>query len=926
MAGPRKVSAVQYVAKILPVFIVLASKSSAIKISFATQQNGGTDPPVHINLHLHLDGNKVVAAPNQLHVNHQQVQCGSPPKNLPRGPAIDIDATPITAHELQKWLSEFEKMSAEGAEGVRHTILVASQGVALDGISLLPGCVEGQAGDPMGISDDDKASLLGLCGAQLPELDGLGANNQIEISQVKIYAGVLHKNNMVPFATGDEDKDYKLGFSIVLLNTGREEMALDMISALIKQDPKFIGAYHARAVAYSRRGMQHPLNAALAIQDFTRAIELDPRNPIGWEKRAEVFSTQGRNREAYGDISKAIDLRPTAKLYKYRGYMMFKEEKYVAATKDLMESVKEDKTQVDVMHLLAISLYHQGKLHESIRIFKKALEIKPDYVDVLRSLARAYRELGDYENSLDSFNKALHYSPHHVQSIQLRGSLHYHTGKPREALSDFQFCLGLDPTNEVCRYMKGACLVSMGQYYDAVRTVTKLMIQHDITAGYLEYEKVKYIRELSRYLHAHLDTPFSEYSMDQDLDGTMKDRWVKNLPFQSEGYKEMPGLTPDISDVDHLEFHDLLPSVRTLICRAATIGRLSQYDADGFLPNKRMQLALGLGSLEVAQTMQLYWKHGRNFRNGNGKRFGWRDMMDIAVKWRRYVDPDQPVLWLEQMPSSSYQAGYNSHMNIVRGQLLDIRYASYFDTVFNLTKRMIYQHSLLKRDRGEERLLANLDKVASCEGLLFLVNKLKMSNDKLPGFMISTRLDSFQNRNAKLEGAVFSLSGEVAANIMFSIDTMTTKQRTEHYHTEIDFIWALLSDEMHHRKGGPGSSKEMDHESIINLVLSMIYYVYNLMPISRGSSSMAYTIVLGVVMALGREVTNQIPKGKLVEIEALLSGTPQTFASWGQSWMNIKRSSFNLADVPQVSEAIPTLRSMLEALNVGASFCSAGGH
>lgn len=38
----------------------------------------------------------------------------------------------------------------------------------------------------MGISDDDKASLLGLCGAQLPELDGLGANNQIEISQVKV--------------------------------------------------------------------------------------------------------------------------------------------------------------------------------------------------------------------------------------------------------------------------------------------------------------------------------------------------------------------------------------------------------------------------------------------------------------------------------------------------------------------------------------------------------------------------------------------------------------------------------------------------------------------------------------------------------------------------------------------------------------------
>ena len=144
MAELRSASAVQYVAKIMLMFLVLASKSSAIKISFANQQHGSTEPPVHINLHLHVDGNKVVAAPNQLHVNHQQLQC-APPKNRPRAPGIEIDATPIAAHELQKWLSDFEKVSVEGAEGVRHTILVAShQGVALDGISLLPGCVEGR--------------------------------------------------------------------------------------------------------------------------------------------------------------------------------------------------------------------------------------------------------------------------------------------------------------------------------------------------------------------------------------------------------------------------------------------------------------------------------------------------------------------------------------------------------------------------------------------------------------------------------------------------------------------------------------------------------------------------------------------------------------------------------------------------------------
>ncbi|XP_071501487.1 tetratricopeptide repeat protein 13-like [Diadema antillarum] len=898
----------------------------AVKVSVAQQHQESAHAPVHINFHVHLNGNKP-AAPNVNTHQQQQLQCsgGGGGKGRTGLPGVDYDATPLPAHELQKWIADLEKMIvSENVEiEVPHTILLATQDVTVDGISVLPGCTDGRGGDPLG-GGKEEGELLGLCGAKLPELGGLGANNEIPITQIRIYAKILHKEDMVPFPSGDPDQDYLLGYCIVMLNTGREHMAVDILTTVIGRDPKFVGAYHARAVAYARMGLQHPVNAALAIQDFSKAIELDPKNPVSWEKRAEIFTTQGRNREAYTDISKALELRPTAKLFKYRGYMMFKEEKYVAAMKDLMESVKRDNNQVDVMHLLGLSLYHQGKIHEAIRIYKKALELKSDYVDLLRSMAHAYRELGEYREALDCFNKALHIDPEHIPSFQLRGSLLYHAGKPKEALGDYKMCLGLDPGNEVCRYMKGLCLVAMGQYYEAVKTVTQLMVQTHVSMGWLEYEKVKYIRELSRYLHAHLDTPFNEYSMDQDLDSNLKDRWVKNLPFQSEGYREMAGLSPDISDVDLLEYMDLPQSVHSLVCRAISVGRLTQYSADGFLPSERTHLALGLGSLEVAQTIQQYWEHGRNFRNGNGKRFGWRDVMDIAVKWRRYIDPDQPVLWLDHMPSVSFHTGYSSHMNLIQGQHHNIRYSSYFETVFNLTKRMVQQHGAALRDRSEERLLANLDKVTSCEGLLFLVNQLKVTNDRSAGFMVSTRLDSFKDRSANLEGAVFSLSGELATNIMFSIDTLTTKYRSEQYHTEIHHIWGLLSDEMHSRKAA-GSVKDMDHDSVVNLILSMIYYFYNLMPLSRGSSSVAYTMALGLIMALGREVTGRIPKDKLVDLEAILCGSPQTFASWARSWMNIKKSSFNLGDLALVSETFPTLRTILETLNVGADFCESGG-
>ena len=42
------------------------------------------------------------------------------------------------------------------------------------------------------------------------------------------------------------------------------------------------------------------------------------------------------------------------------------------------------------------------------------------------------------------------------------------------------------------------------------------------------------LSEYSRYLHSRLDTPLSEYSPDVELDGRLRDLWVKGLPFNAK--------------------------------------------------------------------------------------------------------------------------------------------------------------------------------------------------------------------------------------------------------------------------------------------------------------------------------------------------------------------------------------------------------
>lgn len=71
-----------------------------------------------------------------------------------------------------------------------------------------------------------------------------------------------------------------------------------------------------------------------------------------------------------------------------------------------------------------------------------------------------------------------------------------------------------------------------------------------------------------------------------------------------------------------------------LVCKSSTLGPLIQYNSAGFLPNVRHHRAMGFAILDVAQVAQKHWKSGRSSKTNN-KKISWRDIFDVAVKWRR---------------------------------------------------------------------------------------------------------------------------------------------------------------------------------------------------------------------------------------------------------------------------------------------------
>ncbi|RMX50508.1 hypothetical protein pdam_00009225 [Pocillopora damicornis] len=538
--------------------------------------------------------------------------------------------------------------------------------------------------------------------------------------------------------TGNNEIDKRVGYAMLLMNTGNLDQAIGQFTDIIK-----------------------------------------------------VFSPLGNIKEAIADIKVALDLRPSSQLHIMSGTLLFMQEDYEAASKSFEKCLEIEKNQPTAMSPL-----------KSLKWFCKQIRIRQSVIAVwvmptVNSgicINACCREVGEPELSHEHFTSAIKIEPTVAQNYHSRGILNYMRGRPDKAVSDLKACLKYNPGSISCKYWKGVSHAALGNFFESVKSSTQILLDEASSSPLQNVDVIKsyYLKEYSRYLHSHLDTPLSEYSPGTDLDGRLRDLWVKGLPFNAKNYSEQPGIQPHT----------------------------------------------------------------------------------------RLSDAEQPVFWLDLMPEKSVKTGFNFRMNLLRGQLKSVRYSDYFDKIFQFTKTML-QHLYRVDEFNKKDFKRKIEKAKTCRELIQVLKQHDSRNPQ-PGMILSTHVTSSKEGGKKsLEGLNLSLS-ESGSNILFSMDTPTTPARTASYHSELEYIWEKLNDEI--RKPG---NKDVD--IIGNNILSLVYYFFNLMPLSRGSSAVAYTVALGLFLAVGRETTGKIPPGKEVDLEAMIGGSVENFTKNVKGWMGLKK-------------------------------------
>ena len=138
--------------------------------------------------------------------------------------------------------------------------------------------------------------------------------------------------------------------------------------------------------------------------------------------------------------------------------------------------------------MLPIFLYIFGLFHhalsnqeKAISLYKKSLEIKPDYIDALVSLGRLHVE-SDFEESFFNFNMALQLNEQSVDILNCLGDLHFKYEKYEQAKEYFHKALNQNQSDNISMSNLGICLYRLG---DTENAITNLQKSLEIEPNYI---------------------------------------------------------------------------------------------------------------------------------------------------------------------------------------------------------------------------------------------------------------------------------------------------------------------------------------------------------------------------------------------------------------------------------------------------------
>jgi tetratricopeptide (TPR) repeat protein len=213
-----------------------------------------------------------------------------------------------------------------------------------------------------------------------------------------------------------KDIFYKnIGYELYL--TGDREGAIENYNRAIELNPNYAEAYLNRAETYYQLEDYHQV-----ITDYSEVIRINSYNGSFYIWRGEALSRLGEYDRAILDYSEAIRINPQDYIcYIWRGEIRLRVEDYRGAIEDYSMAIvlgntkKEDSLAIYVLDSVYFNRgnarYFLGEYREALDDYSQAIAINPNYAEAYLKRAIVHYKLGDYQAGIGDYEKAAAIDP-----------------------------------------------------------------------------------------------------------------------------------------------------------------------------------------------------------------------------------------------------------------------------------------------------------------------------------------------------------------------------------------------------------------------------------------------------------------------------------------------------------------------------------
>ncbi len=432
-----------------------------------------------------------------------------------------------------------------------------------------------------------------------------------------------------------------------------------------------------------------------AIADYTKVLELEPRNVAAWNNRGNARDKKGDLEGALLDYSKAIEIDPNdviALRNRANQYIDHRQD-YAAGLADVEKALRLKPDYAEAYVTRGIARLHKNELDAAAADFEKGIALKPSDSHAWNGRGNVKLRRRQIDEAIADYTKAIELDPKNAHAFRNRGiAKYYHKKDADGALADYTASIQADPAfaagygnRAVVREAKGDLDGALADLVRAIELDPKRAARYGDRAEFLarRHEWARCIEDCTKAieLDPKVDHYFAQRAIAKrnlgDLEGALvdctvgfelapRDTWYPE--FRAQVKKQRGDLAGAIADYGRAIL--LEPeaskwySARADLREEAGLREEAVADLDKVIEleeepkwalSRRGFLRGTLGDADGAEedferALEIAGKFGPAFRNRAHLRFHARDWKGAVDDFRRGIeaDPayaDYPRLW-----------------------------------------------------------------------------------------------------------------------------------------------------------------------------------------------------------------------------------------------------------------------------------------